>query len=276
MILMNRQKKTRQILRALFLAALLCKAPADGFAATLDSRPQSEAEGRGANTVVVEESRSRGGPYEVVAVREDKRAQESRGGGFRVAGAVLKSAGAASIFSDGFESGNTSNWSNTVPTVFEVPSGAVAFFLRGYCPTGWSDFVSARGRAIVGKLAGGTLGGAVGQAITDFGLPRHQHSFVESLTTTDAGSHHHGWATLNWYNDWVSYNSAAEIIYLIQWNNGIDDSGAGNYLFSAGTSSLHYTDVKPPHNHSVRWMDYVSEAGWASLPYVELRVCRSN
>lgn len=66
-----------------------------------------------------------------------------------------------------------------------VPSGAIMLFAAA-CPTGWTEYTSARGRAIVGVPSGGTLEGTVGSALTDLG----------TRTITTVASHTHGAGTL--------------------------------------------------------------------------------
>jgi hypothetical protein len=48
-----------------------------------------------------------------------------------------------------------------------IPAGAVMFFNLVSCPSGWSELVSARGRYLVAKPDGGTLGATVGTALSD-------------------------------------------------------------------------------------------------------------
>jgi hypothetical protein len=79
-----------------------------------------------------------------------------------------------------------------------VPAGQVSFFNLGSCPSGWTQLTTARGRYLVGKVAGGTGGGTVGTALSDLenravGLhthgvtdPGHSHFFSIQQGATDA------------------------------------------------------------------------------------------
>jgi hypothetical protein len=48
-----------------------------------------------------------------------------------------------------------------------APAGAVMFFDLAACPAGWTAFDAARGRSLVGLTDGGSLGAAVGTALSD-------------------------------------------------------------------------------------------------------------
>jgi hypothetical protein len=56
-----------------------------------------------------------------------------------------------------------------------VPAGTVIFYDGSSCPSGWTEFTSARGRVVVGLPSGGTLDGTVGTALTDLQIPTHRH-----------------------------------------------------------------------------------------------------
>jgi hypothetical protein len=95
-----------------------------------------------------------------------------------------------------------------------VPSGAVMFFHLSTCPNGWTELSAARGRYIVARPAGGTLGATKGTAlsnlenrtvgrhthgVTDPGHahgitdPKHSHTITDpkhSHAITDPGHHH--------------------------------------------------------------------------------------
>jgi hypothetical protein len=48
-----------------------------------------------------------------------------------------------------------------------VPAGAILFFATASCPTGWSEYVAARGRYIVALNSGGTVAATAGTALSD-------------------------------------------------------------------------------------------------------------
>jgi hypothetical protein len=74
-----------------------------------------------------------------------------------------------------------------------VPTGAVMHFDLEACPVGWTALDGARGRALVGLPAGGTLGGTAGD--TPLGDRENRaHSHVvdpAAVQSTEAGSHSH-------------------------------------------------------------------------------------
>ncbi len=73
-----------------------------------------------------------------------------------------------------------------------VPSGAVMMFDLSACPAGWTELTEARGRALVGRPAGGTGGGSVGAPLGN--LEDRPHSHVvdpAAAATTAAGDHSH-------------------------------------------------------------------------------------
>jgi hypothetical protein len=68
-----------------------------------------------------------------------------------------------------------------------APAGAVSFFNRPACPSGWTELTAARGRYIVGIPVGGTLAGTAGTALTDLedrAVGQHTHG------VTDPGHRH--------------------------------------------------------------------------------------
>ena len=77
-----------------------------------------------------------------------------------------------------------------------VPTGLVGFFAGTGCPSGWSEYTTARGRVIVGLPSGGTpegthgvsLGNLLPRTIND--VPSHTHSIDPPSTTTSAGGTH--------------------------------------------------------------------------------------
>ena len=79
-----------------------------------------------------------------------------------------------------------------------LPSGLIAFF-AGACPSGWSEYLAARGRIVVGLVASGTAEGTVGTALTD--LQDKSLSLTHAGTAVaDHTSHTHT------YTDVISHN----------------------------------------------------------------------
>lgn len=69
-----------------------------------------------------------------------------------------------------------------------TPAGAILYFSATACPSGWTEYTTARGLYIVGRVSGGTLATAVGTVLTNQenrAVGQHTH------TVTDPG-HGHG------------------------------------------------------------------------------------
>lgn len=171
-----------------------------------------------------------------------------------------------------------------------VPTGSVMYFDLDQCPTGWSPFDAARGRAIVGTPASGTRGGTVGNALTDlenrvhthdvnpaavtslgggahthtidppattstFVNLSHTHTVDPASVTVTGGSHNHLWATWNQSTlVWSTYASdGVTVNQLVDYTNGFTNSGSGSYPLedSGGVSANLYTADSTSHSHSV-------------------------
>jgi hypothetical protein len=72
-----------------------------------------------------------------------------------------------------------------------IPAGSVMFFDLAACPNGWSPFVEARGRIVIGLHPGGALRGTVGTALPDL-TPRTVSAVAEHThTVTNAAESAH-------------------------------------------------------------------------------------
>lgn len=74
-----------------------------------------------------------------------------------------------------------------------VPDNMVAWFPSGSCPSGWSEYTSARGRAVVGLPSGGGSESTAGTALSDQedrAVGQHGHSATSVVT--DSGHVHAG------------------------------------------------------------------------------------
>ena len=82
-----------------------------------------------------------------------------------------------------------------------VPATMIGFF-PGDCPTGWTEYTSARGRFIVGVPSGGTVEGTVGSALTNLGtrtistVVAHTHT-EGTLANAAEAAHTHGAGSLD-------------------------------------------------------------------------------
>ncbi len=176
------------------------------------------------------------------------------------------------LFSDGFESGDPALWSIVVPPI-DLPRGAVAFFDLEECPTGWDDIYGYYvGRAFVGLVPGGQLGGQVGsQSNGQSGT--HFHAMEYNAASSSHG-HNHEWAYLSSQPNpvWRSFSNTGSPVTQIEWSNGIDGAGSGHYLFAAAPPVIFYTQ-NAAHSHSVAYssttVGYNGEA-----PNVQFRACK--
>lgn len=81
--------------------------------------------------------------------------------------------------------------------ILVVATGLIAFTRAAACPSGWSEYTTARGRSMVGLVAAGTNEGTAGTALTNTESRadgQHTHTVTESAhshTVTDPG-HIHG------------------------------------------------------------------------------------
>ena len=77
-------------------------------------------------------------------------------------------------------------WNGTQLGTNNETAGQIAAF-NGSCPTGWTEFTSARGRTIVGTPSGGTNAGTVGTAFSNLENRTHTHSFsgTTGITTNN-------------------------------------------------------------------------------------------
>lgn len=62
-----------------------------------------------------------------------------------------------------------------------VPSGTVAFFSTGVCPSGWTPAIDVQGRLVVGAPGDGTVGVKVGDPLGDQEDRAHQHAYTGSV-----------------------------------------------------------------------------------------------
>jgi hypothetical protein len=178
------------------------------------------------------------------------------------------------IFSDGFESGDTSAWSATYPAT-GVPAGTVMMFDLATCPSGWSLLTAAAGRALVGVPAGGSLAGLQGAPLADLEMPSHDHSFNGTGTSTSAPPHNHWWSILWTDRHWTTYDQNYGVHTIFEWGDGVDDSGEGYYPFSAAPDTSFGTNDAGGHQHAFTMSGTTASAA-GQLPYLQLLVCAKD
>jgi len=210
-----------------------------------------------------------------VNLARGQHSESSTGGSFSVHGKGLQLPLAAMIFNDGFESGDTSLWSATVPDATALPSGAVMFFNATVCPSSWSPLETVRGRTVVGRPAGGTLGGTVVTPMNNLSERAHSHAVNGSITVEQGGEHSHWWAYLfSSEKRWISYTFDYKHEQLITWDNGIDAGGSGTYPFAYPLGEDHpfITSRAGYHAHALTYT-HLSDGTIAVLPYLQLLAC---
>lgn len=130
-----------------------------------------------------------------------------------------------------------------------VPSGIVLFFNLASCPTGWSEYISARGRYLVGKPSGGTLNGSVGTALSNKeNRPVGQHTH----TINDPGHDH-----------FVFYNP----------NNA---PGFGGTDFDLGSYMGFPNPVTTPSADTGVTINNSGSVAGTNAPYIQLLACEKN
>lgn len=80
-----------------------------------------------------------------------------------------------------------SNSTTNVTNVSGIPTNGIVFFLSPSCPDGWTEYVTARGRYVVGVRPDGDIGGTRGASLANLenrSVGRHDHG-------TEAHTHTH-------------------------------------------------------------------------------------
>lgn len=162
-----------------------------------------------------------------------------------------------------------------------IATGAVMFFDLTVCPSGWSEYVLARGRAIVGLQQGGTLAGTVGLALADLQTPVHGHQFSFSGPTGAAGTHNHNWAEITTSGGdlrWGTYNSQGDPQLVTIWPDLIGIGGGSGYfpLTSGPAGASWYTDIQSSHSHSLNSGTVPTSTTTGALPYLQLLACQKD
>jgi hypothetical protein len=142
--------------------------------------------------------------------------------------------------------------------VDSVPPGAVMFFALTTCPGGWAEVPSARGRAMVGMPAGGTLGGTIGNPLGNLEDRPHSH-WIE---------HAHG------FDSWTEQTHITGSTGRV--TSGYFDTGC--FVTDTGVDELNGQN----HDHhysgttgaSRQWAD--NNATSNVMPYFQLLVCQKQ
>ena len=126
-----------------------------------------------------------------------------------------------------------------------MPVGAVIFVTTPACPTGWSEYTTARGRYLVGLAAGGTSGATTGQALSvgeNRTVGRHTHGFSgESHDHSFRDSHGHSFSGSSHSHGLPSTNHS----------HSFSGNGSHNHSFSDSDNHSHATSVSSQHTHDL-------------------------
>lgn len=162
-----------------------------------------------------------------------------------------------------------------------IPTGAVVFFNLAACPSGWTEHTEARGRAIVGVPAGGSLNAtAVNPALSNLENRPHSHQvFGRSFTTNAVAAHNHIWSKIQAVGgdvQWQSFTSSGAWELDFVWGNGVGNEGSGIYPLAAQPSKTLYTSKGNSHSHGATIPAGATAASYANFPYVQLLACRKE
>ncbi len=152
-----------------------------------------------------------------------------------------------------------------------LPTGTVMSFFLAECPSGWSEFEQAQGRMIVGLQEGGTLGGSVGDSLSNQENRSHSHSYdPPSSTTSTGGGHDHIWSSMD---DGVW--TAGDGQQMMAWTNGLDGDGTGIYPIAVQSKDVRdfETNRTGEHSHSFNLGSSNTDTERIDLPYIQLLMC---
>ncbi len=123
--------------------------------------------------------------------------------------------------------------SGSVPSAYGgVPAGLIAFSVNGSCPTGWTEYTTARGRYIVGLVSGGTNGATVGTSLSNSeNRATGQHTHTATTTITNPNSMTSGESPTGSGNATASFWGASN---LLDWTATTTINNAGSV---AGTNA---------------------------------------
>jgi hypothetical protein len=157
-----------------------------------------------------------------------------------------------------------------------VPSAVIAYSTSGSCPAGWSEYTAARGRYLVGLVAGGTNEGAVGTALTNTenrAVGQHAHLVIGTHTHaqnahghTVSGSGTHGHSETG--SETVSADAGGSTITTA---GGVTTTGASTTGFIVGAA----TAVNQSATTGIT-VDNTGAVAGTNAPYIQLLACRKD
>lgn len=182
---------------------------------------------------------------------------------------------AAGVLTAADENG-TLAWSS-VAAASDWPSDMVVFSPTGSCPPGWTEYTDARGRAIVGLVAGGTNEATVGTAL---GNLEHRTVGQHDHAVTDPGHTHlqdpHGHAVSDPGHQHGGALSTASA--------SIDATGNDGVAVHSGTTTTSLDGIGVSVNSATATNVSASaevtvanagSVGGTNAPYLQLKACRT-
>jgi hypothetical protein len=167
----------------------------------------------------------------------------------------------------------TNDGAGNLSWVSSFPTDLLVWSTSGACPAGWAEYIPARGRYVVGLVAGGTNGAQVGVALSpqeNRAAPLHNHSASIGISFTSA-SHNHNPLIDPGHNHIIpalrGATGAAGSMYSAGVIGNVGSSTTGVTLdFSSSGAGL-VVNTNPV-------IDGTGAPGGTSAPYVQLYLCR--
>jgi hypothetical protein len=172
----------------------------------------------------------------------------------------------------------------------ELVPGTVMFFDLTVCPAGWSEYLPARGRTIVGAPAGGESGWSTGTPLANVELRQHSHSVdLPSFTTPDVKHSH--FSSLSVQSS-SGGNHSHTVTQTVQF--GLHGTAAGMPTCTetaAFFDHAHTVSAAPAHTHTFSYTAANNEQGHthtvdigatpstavdSPAPYIQYLACKKN
>lgn len=165
--------------------------------------------------------------------------------------------------------------SGSVPSSYGgVPAGLIAFSANGTCPTGWTEYTSARGRYIVGLVASGTSAGTVGTALTNEENRAGSASLGLSLTSGTLAVSKGTLSASTTLSGGKVYGSTSTNGAQIAASNG---TGAVNTLDSEGLTASTSVSGSPSLSGAPSGsISGLSSVSGTTAPYIQLVACQKS
>lgn len=148
--------------------------------------------------------------------------------------------------------------------IASMPTGAIVMFNAASCPASYTEFTDARGRYIVGLVAGGTLDTGVGSALTNQenrAVGQHAHTLTmdpHGHSITDPGHTHSYFGT-----SWTTAGTAGA-------------SEAGNFSSPALTSGSTTTGITINNTTATGTIANSGSVAGTNAPYLQLLLCQKS